>query len=66
MMHKVESEILEAVVSKSEEIFDPLTQQIENLTVRLEEINAREDQARNKNEPRTCSSFNLRAIPGPV
>jgi len=63
-MPKVESEILEAVVSKSvKEIFDPLTQQIEELTVRLAEINARDDQARNKNKPRICSSFNLRPIP---
>jgi len=64
MMPKVESEILEAAVSKSvKDIFDPLTQQIEELTQKLEEINARDNHTSNRNKPRILSSFNLRPLP---
>jgi len=64
MMHKVESEILEAVVSKSvKEIFEPLTQQIEDLSAKLEEINTRDDRTVTKNKPGIFSSDNLRPLP---
>jgi len=62
MMPKVEEEILETIVSNSVRgVFDPLAQQLTELTLKIEELNEK-DSSGQKSRPKDISALPKRPL----